>query len=111
LPATIRALQQLEEWGVREISQTIAALNRKITDNVQSSGFVAWPEGMRAPHYLCLRSERPIPESLIESLAAERVFVSLRGTSLRITPHIYNSEDDIERLLEVLQKSATLQHN
>ena len=29
----------------------------------------------------------------------------------RITPHIYNSEDDIERLLEVLQKSATLQHN
>jgi selenocysteine lyase/cysteine desulfurase len=111
LPATIRALQQLDAWGVGEISQTIAAMNRRIADNVQNSGFVAWPEAMRAPHYLCLRSQRPIPESLIESLAAERVFVSLRGTSLRITPHVYNSEDDIERLLEVLQKSATLQHN
>ena len=36
-------------------------------------------------------------------LAAENVFVSLRGTSLRVTPHVYNDEADGARLIDVLR--------
>jgi selenocysteine lyase/cysteine desulfurase len=32
--------------------------------------------------------------------------VSVRGSSIRITPHVYNTETDVERLLKVLQASA-----
>ena len=102
LPATVRALQQLLEWGVEEISQTIGTLTQKIARELEGSGLIAWPETRRAPHYLCLRSEGPLPASLVEALAKERVYISLRGESLRITPHVYNSEDDVERLVHVL---------
>jgi len=103
LPAAIRAMQQLLEWGVQEISDTIGALTRKIVGRLEGSGLIAWPEAKRAPHYLCLRSEGPLPEGLVEALAKERVYISLRGASLRITPHVYNSLDDVQRLVHVLE--------
>ena len=34
---------------------------------------------------------------------SEQVYVSLRGDSLRVTPHLYNHEQDLDRLFEVLQ--------
>jgi selenocysteine lyase/cysteine desulfurase len=33
----------------------------------------------------------------------------LRGTSLRITPHVYNSSGDIERLVNILLRSFAVQ--
>jgi selenocysteine lyase/cysteine desulfurase len=103
LPAAVRAMQQLLEWGVQEISDTIGALTRKIVGRLEGSGLIAWPEAKRAPHYLCLRSEGPLPEGLVEALAKERVYISLRGASLRVTPHVYNSLDDVQRLVHVLE--------
>jgi selenocysteine lyase/cysteine desulfurase len=37
-------------------------------------------------------------------LAKERIYISLRGASLRITPHVYNSQEDVERLVRILQE-------
>ncbi|HWS15102.1 MAG TPA: hypothetical protein VN450_02810 [Candidatus Methylomirabilis sp.] len=36
-------------------------------------------------------------------LAAERVYVSVRGRgTLRVTPHVYNTEADIDRLIRAI---------
>jgi selenocysteine lyase/cysteine desulfurase len=104
LPATIRAMQQLLDWGVDEISATIGALTRKIAHNLDGSGLIPWPEAKRAPHYLCLRSEASLPEGMVEALGKERVYISLRGASLRITPHVYNSHEDVDRLIHILEQ-------
>jgi selenocysteine lyase/cysteine desulfurase len=39
-------------------------------------------------------------------LAREKVFVSLRGSSIRVTPHVYNSAADGERLIACLKQTA-----
>ncbi len=49
-----------------------------------------------------LRAERPLPADLPARLAAERVFVSVRGNSIRVSPHLYNTPEEVERLLAVL---------
>jgi selenocysteine lyase/cysteine desulfurase len=43
---------------------------------------------------------------LFEKLRAAQIFVSLREGALRISPHLYNSERDIDRLLTVLDDSV-----
>ena len=35
-------------------------------------------------------------------LAARKMFVSVRGDSIRVSPHLYNTEADVDRLLEEL---------
>jgi selenocysteine lyase/cysteine desulfurase len=102
LPAAIRAMQQLLEWGIAEISAISGALNRQLAQKVSGLGFSCAPEKLRAPHYLCLRREAGIPVELPEMLARQKVFVSVRGSSVRVTPHVYNSAEDIERLVACL---------
>jgi selenocysteine lyase/cysteine desulfurase len=104
LPAAVRAMQQLLEWGVAEISETTGALNRQLAAEAAEVGFSSPPEGLRAPHYLCLRKEDGIPAGLPEILARQKVFVSVRGSSVRVTPHVYNSEQDLERLISCLRQ-------
>jgi selenocysteine lyase/cysteine desulfurase len=38
-------------------------------------------------------------KALYEKLRAERIFISLRDGALRVAPHLYNAEADIDRLL------------
>jgi selenocysteine lyase/cysteine desulfurase len=44
------------------------------------------------------------PEDLAARLASDNVFVSVRGRSIRVSPHLYNTERDVERLFDSLLK-------
>jgi cysteine desulfurase / selenocysteine lyase len=53
--------------------------------------------------YACLAPRKQEKTAqLFEKLRAAQIFVSLREGALRISPHLYNSERDIDRLLAVL---------
>lgn len=103
VPVAIAALEQLLDWGVPEIARTLAARTRDIAARAAGLGLSSAPEGRRAGHFLGLRFPAGVPADLPDRLAAERVHVSLRGDSLRVTPHLYNDDDDVERLFTVLR--------
>jgi len=46
-----------------------------------------------------------IPAGLSKALIDARVFVSIRGDSIRVAPHLYNEPKDIDRLFEVLRRT------
>ena len=104
LPAAVRAMQQILEWGIDEISATSGAMNRPLAEAAAELGFSAPREPLRAPHYLCLRRDVAIPPELTHVLAREKVFVSVRGTSMRVTPHVYNTAQDCDRLIACLRQ-------
>jgi selenocysteine lyase/cysteine desulfurase len=106
LPAAVRAMKQLLEWKVEEVSATAGALSRHLAEAAATLGFSAPAEPLRAPHYLCLRSKETIPRELPEMLAREKVFVSVRGTSVRVAPNVYNTSTDCERLISCLRQIA-----
>jgi selenocysteine lyase/cysteine desulfurase len=106
LPSAVRAMNQLLQWDIAQISETAGALNRRLADAAAKLGFSAPPEPLRAPHYLSLRRKAAIPKELPEMLAREKVFVSVRGRSVRVTPHLYNTVEDGERLIACLRRVA-----
>ena len=106
VPAAKRAIDQILEWTVSEISATSGALNQRLAEQVGELGFTCPKERLRAPHYLCLRSESRTLAGLVEALASQKVYVSVRGTSIRITPNVYNTEEDVRRLLKVLEEKT-----
>jgi selenocysteine lyase/cysteine desulfurase len=106
LPAAVRAMKQLLEWDVTQVSETAGALNRRLASAAAELGFTAPPEPLRAPHYLALRRKEVIPKELPEMLAREKVFVSVRGSSIRVAPNVYNTVEDCERLIGCLRRIA-----
>jgi len=60
------------------------------------------PEKNRSPHYLSLHFDQGLPADLPGRLAAVTVYVNARGDRLRVTPHLYNDEADIQRFLEAV---------
>jgi selenocysteine lyase/cysteine desulfurase len=103
VPVGIVGLEQLLAWGVARIAATLAARTAAIARRAAALGLAATPAHLRAGHYLGLRFPGGAPEKLPERLAKERVYVSVRGDSLRVTPHLYNNDADIERLFAVLE--------
>lgn len=105
LPAAIAALERLLGWGVEEIASTIREMTAEIASRARVLGLGAEPASLRSPHYLSLEWRHGDTAALMEKLAAERIFISLRGGTLRITPHVYNNAEDIDRLIAVLGES------
>jgi selenocysteine lyase/cysteine desulfurase len=55
-------------------------------------------------HMLCLRAGTPAETALAyERLRAANVETSLRGGRIRVSPHIYNVPEDVDRLVETLR--------
>ncbi len=106
LPAAVRAMKQLLEWKVAQVSETAGALSRRLAEAAAEIGFSAPAEPLRAPHYLALRRKTAIPKELPEMLAREKVFVSIRGSSIRATPNVYNTVEDCDRLIACLRRIA-----
>ncbi len=104
LPAAVRAMKQILEWDIALISETIGGHNRQLASAAAELGFTSPPENLRGPHYLCLQKEKGVPPGLSEKLAREKVYVRVRGNSIRIAPHLYNSAGDLERLIDCLQR-------
>ena len=102
LPVSIVGLEQLLAWGVPAIAETLAARTAAIERRAAALGLASTAEGRRAGHYLGLGFPEGMPAGLPERLAREQVHVSLRGASLRVTPHLYNDEADLDRLFDVL---------
>lgn len=102
LPVAGAAISQLLDWGVANLSETLGAYNRRLARRLTALGLDV--PGGRAPHYISARFPRGLPDAIGERLAAAGVHVSLRGDRMRITAHLYNDEEDAERLLEELAR-------
>ena len=105
MPQANAAMRQILEWGVENIHATLSARNEEIAASAREMGIDSVSQGLRAGHYLGLRFEGGVPEGLGARLAQENIHVSVRGASMRVTPHLYNNDRDIERFLDALKRA------
>src|SRR5258708_33055256 len=101
----VAALRQLLAWGVPNIEQTLRQITGQIERDASRLGLNAVPDTYRAGHIVGLDMQGIHAENLAARLAAANVFVSLRGSAMRVSPHLYNTPEDIGRLLEVLEEA------
>lgn len=106
LPMAGEALRRILAWGVENVSESIGELTDYIEWRAAKLGIEAVPKERRARHMIGLKLGPNAPEDLAARLAAEGVFVSVRGGSIRVSPHLYNTEEDVERLFAALAKAV-----
>ena len=94
-------LTQLGKWGIANIQAYCAELSSGLAQALRDSPYTIASE--RSAHLFGVQvadAER-IPTILAE-LRRRQVYVSQRGTSIRVSPHVYNTTDDVHALAEAL---------
>ena len=104
VPALLNSLQQILSWGVSRIEATLCQTTNAIAERAKELGLEVVEPHQRAGHFLGLRFPQGLPENIGERLAQHQVYASIRGDSLRVTPYLYNTDRDIDRFLDTLQK-------
>ena len=103
LPMSTAAVTQVAEWGVERIAAGIGALTDRIGREASALGCEVPRDDERVRHMIGVRLPGGLPRGLPERLAEAKVHVSLRGDSIRVAPHLYNDERDVERFVDVLR--------
>ncbi|MBL8699618.1 MAG: aminotransferase class V-fold PLP-dependent enzyme [Alphaproteobacteria bacterium] len=106
LPMAKVALGQLLSWGVASIAATLAPMTRRIAERAAELGLGAPRADRRLGHLIGLSNPKGWAPDIGAKLWQERVHVSLRGDRLRISPHVYNDQQDVDRLIAALRKHA-----
>lgn len=104
VPMAIVAIRQILSWGIASIQQALSVLTAHTARLAEETGYSILPRAERCAHMIGLRRQQGIPPELLMRLQEANVFVSIRGASIRVAPHLYNSLDDIERLFDVLRR-------
>jgi selenocysteine lyase/cysteine desulfurase len=108
LYAGVAGLSLVEEAGVQAIEAHVRGLVNRLLDGLETLGAtVPTPrDPSRRGPLVCVRSTDVT--ALVEALAAERIVVSSREDKLRVALHLYNVDEDVDRLLEALSRTRAL---
>ena len=103
LPMLQAALHQLLEWTPAGIQDYCRSLIAPFLPEWQKLGFSLENEDFRASHLFGLRPPVGLDaDALRQELLRRRVYVSVRGEVIRVSPHVYNDEADVAALTEAL---------
>ena len=97
------SLQLLLEVGVREIAEVTRSAHEPIVKWAQAHGVrIASPtENGHRSAILCVAPPKPV--EAYHALKRARVVCSLREGSIRLSPHCYNTVEEMEKVTEVLE--------
>ena len=104
-PMATAALRQLLDWEVPRIAATLGRLTGRIQREVEAIG-LGLTSSDRDPHMLGIDLPDQALGAVAAALADAGVYAGVRGSSLRVSPHLWTTDQDVERLVSALTKAT-----
>jgi selenocysteine lyase/cysteine desulfurase len=103
LPMAAAAMELVAGWGHAAIAARLRALTDALADSLSGLGLAMVPRERRAPHILGVRLQGGLRPGLLDALAARGAYAADRLGVLRISPHVWADEADVEHFAEALR--------
>ena len=106
LDVAAHSMELISSWGLKNIRQRLIMLTDTIADKLIGSNDIhILRRDLRAPHILSLGFPNGMPAEFTKRLAAQKVYAAARLGRLRVSPHVYNDEEDCARFADVILSS------
>ncbi len=103
VPMMLEALRQVNAWGPKNVQVYCRSITSKGIARLQDHGYWIENESWRGQHLFGIRFPKNSDVVKIrERVKRKGISISFRGDFMRISPHVYNSESDFMKLVEVL---------
>lgn len=103
VPMMQKALEYVKQLSPNAIQQYCADISSSALIRLADSGWWMDSPEYRSHHLVGIRPPSHLgAEECAAKLKDQNIFVSLRGEFIRVSPNVYNHENDLNRLAEVL---------
>jgi selenocysteine lyase/cysteine desulfurase len=103
VPMLLEALKQINQWKPKAIQQYTAAITKKPIQLLKAAGFWVEDEKFRGHHLFGIRLPESKSIDLIKTrIRKDKIAVSFRGNAIRVSPHLYNNEADLLKLVKAV---------
>ncbi len=100
------ALKQLNQWTAESIQAYAAQLIRPLIAYLENEGAHLEESAYFSPHLFGLSLPQQTDERIFhQELAYRRIYISVRGPSLRISVNVFHDEEDIGPLIQAIEQS------
>lgn len=104
LGMAIAALEQLLAWGMDAVTAYNSSLVRYIMEQADHCGFSHTSAEYCSDNMLGVTLPPTVSPELATVLQQEKVYINIRGRSIRLAPHVYNDKNEVDRLFDVLPR-------
>jgi selenocysteine lyase/cysteine desulfurase len=103
VPMILNSIATLNKWHVENIQEYCAGITGNAIISLREKGCWIEDDGYRASHLFGIRLPAGSDTQKIKlALTKNNIYVSWRGDAIRVSPHIYNRESDLQKLVKVL---------
>ncbi|HNP20170.1 MAG TPA: aminotransferase class V-fold PLP-dependent enzyme [Fulvivirga sp.] len=103
VPMLKKAIDQLNSWGVENIQAYCKQLFVEANISLTTAGYNIENPNYRSAHLFGIRCNDISKMDKIKlALQDNKISVSVRGDAIRVAPHLYNDQQDVEKLVHVL---------
>ena len=107
IPMMIAAVKQLLVWTPGRIQEYCGDLMEETIEKANDLGFESEERAFCAAHLFGLQLPSTVaPEKAMKIFQERKVSVSLRGETIRVSPHVYNDQMDVRKFLRALKQIA-----
>lgn len=105
VPMMLAAVRQVAQWQPENIQRYCKKISAKSIERLQQEGYWVEDPNFRGQHLFGVRipKNRDL-ENIKLALAKAKISVSVRGGAIRVSPHLYNSEQEMMKLATVLTR-------
>ena len=103
-------MEMMAAWGAPAVAARTGALTARLEQGLAETAgqMISFPQArFRTPHIFSLGFRGGLPDGLAQRLAAQKVYVAPRLGRLRVSPHVYNEEADIDRFVAALRTAIS----
>jgi len=98
------AMKMLLEFGIEKIERRIIALTDRLIEAVKALGLKLQTPEERQYRSGIVNFKIDKPEEVVQRLRQNGIVVSARANGVRVSPHFYNTEKEIDKLIEEIKK-------
>lgn len=107
VPMLAAGLSLLREWRPDRIQAYLREITAGLVARARELGYSVEDDSRRAGHIFGIRMPERLDLGRVKAaLEAEKVSASLRGTALRVSPNVFNDEEDVGRLVAALEAAV-----
>jgi selenocysteine lyase/cysteine desulfurase len=106
VPMLMNAIKNLNRWHVENIQEYCAAISDQAIEALREKGLWIEEKEFRASHLFGIRlPDGSDVQQVKRDFVKNNINVSFRGDAIRVSPNIYNTQRDVQKLVRVLTSS------